>query len=78
MVPIGEENHKGLGKRIDPDRGAGPPGVSVGTEREQFAARPAVAGVNVPAKPAPGGNGRWRLHRGHQADGFGFKDANAI
>ena len=74
---IGEKNHEGLGKGIDPDGGAGEAGVAVRAQREHLAP-PAVAGVNVPAKSTAGEHPLGGLHRRHHLDRVGSQNPLAL
>ena len=52
MHPVREENPERLRERIDPERGAGPSGMTVGTAWENRTARAAVGRINIPAETA--------------------------
>src|SRR5207249_1149900 len=78
MNAIREKNPKCLRERIDPERRAREAGMAVGAEWKYFPSRAAVAGVDVPAEPAPRGKAPGCLHAGHQLHRFGTQDAHTV
>src|SRR2546426_12713379 len=78
MDAVRQEKPERLREGIDPEGRTSETSVAVGAERKDFAARAAVAGVNVPAQTAPRANSVRRLDAGHQPHRFRLEKANAV
>src|ERR1700737_2080502 len=77
MHPIGEEDVEGPRRGIDPEESARVPGVAVGADGEEIAARAAVAGIEIESAGPPDGHVWWRLHTSQHTDYLGPKDRPA-
>ena len=60
-------------KRVEPQRGPGPPGVAVAADGKVLPARAGLGRIDVPPEPPPGRAGR-ALHGSHQRDGLRPED----
>ncbi len=74
MHPIGKQNPKRLREWVHPEGRSGESCVSIRSQREQVSARPAVAGIDVPAQTASRVDGIGALHARHQLHGLAFEE----
>src|SRR4029079_9127963 len=72
MISVREQDHESPGKRIDPQRCAGPAGMPVRADRKVRTPRASVRSIDVPAEPTAVAHLRWSLDAMHQSDRFGF------
>ena len=77
MEPAGQEDHERLGLGVDPDAGAGEPGVAEAGRPEQRPSRTTVSRLDVPPQAAPLAFGR-RAGVDHRPDGQGRKHPLAV